>query len=310
MHKFLFLFLLIGLSANATTSSEVKKAALAAQADCGSLIRFSDKYLAMGFSRGKFRIVSLENSETFELLAKAPIRDIAIENEIAFVLTPQAIEEWDLKSKTLKAEYPTYITPNILENKQQAEAFALYGDTLVIAHGRLGVSFFNIKTKRIVNQFRLIKNQLPLESVATGVTVSDGLAYLVLDNFHLVKPPRKPPFRGVVVVDIKTQKVIRALDGMDPGADGISTDGNKVVVSFMGNPIWKYNINSLMGTSMPDPELRLWDFPIKGHPTGHATLDKKYYYTCYLRAPSFPGENGGYYKNIAVALDRNEWNLE
>jgi hypothetical protein len=77
-----------------------------------------------------------------------------------------------------------------------------------------------------VNQFRLIQSQLPLESMAMGVAVSGDKAFVVLDNYHLVRPPAKVPFRGIVVIDMKTQRVSSELDGLDPGADSIAADSS------------------------------------------------------------------------------------
>lgn len=309
-----FILLLISLSgalAIAAPNSENVKTTLEAQPNCGLVVRYDDNNLYQGFGPsadgqpGRFRVAPLDGSESYELTAKGSVRDISPDGNTVYILTPESIEEWDLPSRTLRAEYSTYAINGPLENKQQAEGFARHGDTLIVAHGRLGVSFFNVKTKRLTNQFRLIKSQLPLESMAMGVTVSGDRAYVVMDNYHLVKPPAKPPFRGIVAINMNSQTVTSQMDGMDPGADGIISDAKKVIVSFWGQPIWKYNAHHLKGGSIPEPEYRLWKFPVKGHPTGHPSMDDKYYYTCYLKAPAYPGENGGLYKNVPMVLDRN-----
>src|SRR6185312_7978327 len=128
------------------------------------------------------------------------------------------------------------------------------------------VSFFNLQTKRVTNQFRLVQKQLPLESMATGVAVQGKYAYVVMDNYSLVAQG-KPAFRGIVVIDMDSEKVVRELDGLDPFADGIVADANNVIVSFGGDIVWKYSMASLQGTALPaDPVLRIWKFTAPGHP--------------------------------------------
>lgn len=58
---------------------------------------------------------------------------------------------------------------------------------MIIAHGRHGVSIYDLTKKRLVNQFRLLREQIPLESMAMDVTVQGHYAYIVMDNFSLVR---------------------------------------------------------------------------------------------------------------------------
>ena len=85
---------------------------------------------------------------------------------------------------------------------------------------------------------------------------------------------------------------------------GITSDANRVIVSFGGIPIWKYDINSLTGNSIPDPMKRIWTFPVKGNPTGAPVMDDEYYYTCFAKEPA-PGTNGGVYTRAPMALNRH-----
>jgi len=306
------------VSAQAAPNSEVVRATLEAQPNCGGVVRYDNANLYQGFGSyrlgleeprspipGKLRVAPLDGSPSFELATNDAAIDVITDGDTAYILTFSSIEEWDLKTKERRAEYSTYAINGPLAYKEHSEAFARFGDTLIIAHGRLGVSFFNITTKRLTNQYRLLKWQLPLESMATGVTVQGDLAYVVIDNFHVTRPGDGIKiFRGIIVINMKTQQVVQELGGMDPGADAILSDSKKVIVSFGGMPIWKYGINSLKGKSIPEPEYRLWKYPVKGHPTGSPVMDDKYYYTCYLTAPAYPGENGGFYKNVPMVLDR------
>lgn len=315
---------LAGTFASAAANSELIKATLEAQPTCATFVRFDDKNLYLGFGgyrRGveeprepipaKMRVAPLAGSEAFELATKDAAIDLVTDGSTAYILTFSSIEEWDLAKRERVAEYPTYAINGPLAYKQHAEGMARYRDKLIIAHGRLGVSFFDLKTKRLTNQFRLVRWQAPLESMATGVTIQGNLAYVAMDNFNVTRPGDGIKiFRGIVVIDMNSESVRSELDGMDPGVDGIVSDARKVIVSFGGNPIWKYGIEGLKGRRLPEPDLRIWRFPVKGHPTGLPALDDKYYYTCYLKAPEYPGENGGYSRRVPMVLDRRVMMLD
>lgn len=301
------------LLASAAPGPRERKALLEAQPSCGNFVRFDDRSAYLGFGNyrqafeeprspipGSLRIAPFDGTEPFELQTDDAAIDVATEGNTAFVLTYSSIEEWDLGARRRVAEYGTYAINGTLAYQQHAQAWARFGDKLIIAHGRLGVSIFDMAKRRLTNQFRLLQSQLPLESMATGVTVQGDRAYVLMDNFHLTTPGDGVKiFRGLIVVNLRTEKVEKELAGLDPGADSVVSDARKVVVNFGGNPVWKYALSSLGGTAMPQPEIRLWKFPIDGHPTGAAAMDDLYYYTCFSR----PGP-GGRYVNAPLALDR------
>ncbi len=314
----LFALTTLSAAAIAAPSSEILKATLEAQPSCGNFVRFDDKNLYLGFGwyrnaleeprlpiPAKMRVAPLDGSEPFELATKDAAIDLVTDGNTAYVLTYSSIEEWDLLRRERLAEYPTYAINGPLAYKQHSQAMARYKDKLIVAHGRLGVSIFNMKTKRLVNQFRLVQGQLPLESMATGVTVQGNLAYVVMDNFNVTRPGDGVSiFRGIIVINMDSESVQSELGGMDPGADSIVSDAKKVIVSFGGIPIWKYGVESLQGKQIPEPEIRIWRFPVGGHPIGAPAMDEKYYYTCFSKAPAYPGENGGWYRKVPMVLDR------
>ena len=308
---FVFFF---GLTVLAKPDSEALKKALESQPTCSNSVRFDDQYLYLGFGQYRklfeeprspipatLQVVSIQDpTQGFTLSTSDAAIDSLSMNDSLFILTYSGIEEWSLAQKKQIASFDTYAYPGTMEYMQHAQAFARYGDKVIVAHGRLGVSFFNLKTRRLLNQFRLVQSQLPLESMATGVTVQGKFALVVMDNFSLVSQG-KPAFRGIIVIDMESESVVSELDGLDPGADSILGDGKKVIVSFGGIPIWKYLLNSLSEKSLPEPENRVWHFDVNGHPTGSPSMDEKYYYTCYLKAPL---KSGGKYTKVPLALDR------
>jgi hypothetical protein len=143
--------------------------------------------------------------------------------------------------------------------------------------------------------------------MAMGVAVQGKYAYVVMDNFSLVRTG-KAAFRGIVVIDLDSETVVRELDGMDPFADCIVADANNIIVSLGGGEVlWKYSLASLQGSTLPEPTLRLWKFTAPGHPVGHAVMDDVYYYTCFMKAPLKPG---GSYKAAPAALNRKQLLLD
>lgn len=319
---FISVAFLCGVLAQAAPDSEKIKATLEAQPGCANFVRYDEQnvYLGFGSYRRGFeeprlpnpsviRVAPLDGGESFELATKDAAIDVVTDGGTAYVLTYSSLEEWDLAKRERVTEHATYAIHGPLAYKEHAEAMARHGDKLIFAHGRLGVSFFNMHTKRLVNQFRLIPQQRPLESMATGVTVQGDRAYVVMDNFHLTRPGDGVKiFRGLVVIDPKSESVVSELGGLDPGAESVVADANRLIVSF-GGVVWKYDVAPLATArgSMPEPKKRIWHFPKQGNLAGHAAMDDKYYYTCLSRSAS---GSGGVHVKVPVALDRREFSLE
>lgn len=279
----------------AAPNSEVIRSALEKQPACGTFVRHDADNLYLGFTQG-MTVTSLSTQVMQRFSTRRTALDVATVGGHSFVLTPESIEEWDLASGTRVAEYDTYLRPGGFGNMEKARALARYGDKLIIAHGRLGLSVFNLQTKHISRQIPLMRQQLPLESMAQGVTVEGRHAFVVVDNYSLVAPPAKPAFRGIIVVDMESETVVAELDGMDPGVTSVSSDGDSLLASFGGNPIWKYELKSLLGSrTLPEPIQRVWRFGMKGHPSGAASIDDRYYFTCFV---------DGNFRRVPTALDR------
>lgn len=301
----------------AAPDSEVLKKVLEAQPKCQSFVRYDDQNLYLGFGAylagiingprepvpGVLRVVPLDGSKSFDLAIKdSPVDLVSVGNKI-YLLTYTSLLEIDLSSKKIIAEYRPYIYSGSLEYKEHAEGMARYKNKLIIAHGRMGISIFDMDKKIIRTQIRLNQGQLPLESMAVAVTVEGKKAFIVMDSFSLVPSGEKPPFQGIVTFDLDNEKVLNELDGMAPGADAVVSDGSKLIVSFMGQPLWKYSLADFKGTSLPEIELPIWSFGEKGHPTGSPAMDSKYYYTCFSKPPAEPG-TGAMYTKSPVALSR------
>lgn len=317
----LTLLLLQGSLVFAAANSEALKKAVEGLQTCGNFIRFDDKNVYTGFGPywtshaeprealpGKIWVSAIDGSKLVELKTLDSAVDLMTFGKMAYVLTYSGIEVWDVNSRERMKIYPTYNTSAPFMDRQHPEAFALYGNKIIIAHGRFGVSFFDINTGRITNQYMLATKQEALESMATGVAVSGKYAYVVMDSYTLVDKNETPAFRGLVVIDMETEQVVSELGGIDPGADSVAADATNVIVSFMGQPLWKYSAQSLHANTLPSPLKRVWKFPFEGRAVGAAAMDDQYYYTCFSKMPG-PGE-GSFFKKIPLALDRKAMKLD
>ena len=281
----------LSLAAEARTPEE-KKALLEAQSSCQNVVRFDEDnlylgygpYLQWGETNGRMpnpatlEIVNFDGVKTSLTTADSVI-DLVRDEGHLFILTFSGIEEWDMSTKTRIAIHAT--TPTVTnEYKSHAEAWTRYNDTMVIAHGSQGVTFFDLKTKTITGKVELLQSQLPLESMATAVSIIGSTAYFAMDNLTLVNDPPFP-FRGIVAMNLETRTVIKELPGLDPGVDASAAAGNKLIVSFGGQPVLKFDVTKFGSDKLPNPQSRLFRYPVPGHPIGSAAIDDKYYYSCY-----------------------------
>lgn len=301
-------------------NSQAMKQAVEQLSSCGNFVRADQNYIYTGFGPywtgsqsnrlpqpSVLRFIDFTTFKESQVLANDSVIDVLTHQNKTYVLTYSGIEEWDITTRQRVATYHSNSTDGRYGDEEHAQGFALYQDKLVIAHGRLGVSIFDLKLKRVTLTIPLI-SQGNLESVARGVAVSGQHAFIVLDSYTLVSPTQKPPFRGIVVIDLKTEKVIRQIKDLPPGLDSITADQTSLVLSFYGNPLWKYSIQSVLNAKNVQPASRVFKFPLQGTPKGKALMDDKYYYTCFSQMPG-PGE-GTYYKKTKLVMNRAQLMLK
>jgi hypothetical protein len=293
----------------AAPNSAKIKAALEAQKSCNSFVRYDDANVYLGFARYKdsleeprspipaqVRVAPIDGQPAFTIATNDGAIDMLTVGNKAYVLTYTSIEEWSLSERSRLAEYPTTTAAAPLEYKQHASAFALYNNKLIIAHGRLGLSVFDLATKKITNQIHLASSQSPLESQATGITIQGNRAYIAMDSFTLSEDPAQQSkvFKGLVVFDLDQEKVVSEMTGLDPGATDVISDGSRLIVSYGGDPVWKYNLED-------------FKFPVQGHPTGSPAMDDTFIYTCFS---TLPPSGSGLMLRVPMALDRKAMKLD
>ncbi len=271
---------------------------------CGNFVHFDQTNLYSGFGSyshplsgwrtaksGFVNVHPLDGSNVKTWSTDDSAVDVVTYNNRAFVLTYSNLEEWDLTTHSRVAKYPTHGSRREFARKEHPMGLDIAGDQIVIAHGSLGVSIFDLNSRSIIFDQALIQSQSPLKSMATDVAIVNDTAFILMDNLSLVGKFQKPAFRGLVLLDIKNQKVISELDKLDPGADAIVANKDKLIISFMGQPIWSYKTADFRNKKkkMPRPHRRSWKFGSKGHPTKKPFLENENYYTCFSMAPNVKG---------------------
>lgn len=304
----------------AAPNSEAMKQAVEQLSGCGNFLRADNQFVYTGFgpywtgsqSNRKpqpsvLRFMDYSTFKESQVMTDDAAIDLATHQNKTYVLTYNGLEEWTIATRQRQGIYQTNQTDNRYDDEQHAQAMALYQNKLVIAHGRLGVSIFDLNLKRVTKTIPLI-SQGSLESMAKGVAVSGQYAFVVLDSYTLVSAHQKVPFRGIVVIDMQTESVVKEIGDLPPGLDSIAADQNSLVLSFYGMPLWRYPITSVLSAKNAQPAARVFKFPLEGSPKDKAMMDDKYYYTCFSKMPG-PGE-GSYYKRTKLVMNRAQLMLK
>jgi hypothetical protein len=310
--------MLTGLGAQADQKTEeLVKQVLATKGTCENFVRYDDQNLYLGFGTYKLGleeprgplaseilVTPLNNpAAEFALKTLDSVIEVLRDGQNLWVLTYSGLELWDLNTKARTNVYQTYAKTEVMKYREHARGMSRFLNLLVIAHGRLGVSVFDMDKKRLVFQDRLLQSQLPIESQAMDVTVVSDMALILFDSFSLVDPSKKQPFRGIIAMDMKTNTVVMKADGLAVGADSLALAGDDLWISFMGYPIGLiklpdlFKTQSTAGVNIKFPNINL------GHPRGKGVLLEKDYLTCYLKYSTVPG---GKSRKVPLVYPRSE----
>lgn len=287
---------------------------------CRNFFHVDDQYIYLGYgfysnSPGGLHtaqpmnmvVLPLHGASKFALKMQDSAVDIMTTEDRIFVLTYTGLEEWNKETLTFLKKYGTYNLNQAMGWEDHPTQMARYQDKLVFAHGRLGMSVLDLKTKEIVFQTKLAQHRLPLESKVTGVTVIGDKAYFVLDAFSLVDEKDEPkPFQGLITMDLKTYKVESQMEGLEGGSDSLFTYSGRLVISMYGIPLIKHDVNRLKGEKIPGAIARISRFPEEGRFLGKQQLDSEYVYSCFQVVPQ---EINGVFKRVPRVWKRSELKL-
>lgn len=302
MKTFLFLLLISIFSSIASaqlkdSTSDLDQAfSLIQKHQCGLALKVQQNQLLNVFfkqSQGERRryfmqIFDLKDQNQNRVLASDfPIVDVVADEQNFYLLSNQVILVADKHSgSAIKSMYYTSKASGQtkLRMGEIATAIDVWGDLLVISHGRHGIAAVNKHTGELVFEHVLAFKKPNKQSMATGLQVVGDVAVLSMDNYTLVDPKDEQAFRGLVVFDLKQQKVLRELEVLSPGSESLQIVGEHIYVSF--NPaIWKFKLSEVLGNT-PARRLsvqRAWRYPDPryGYGKGKNLFTQDKMYSCF-----------------------------
>lgn len=264
---------------------------------CSGAVAADNERVARIAAPGQLTVTGVGDFQSFDLAVSPKVVDLKIKGDTLYVLLPRAIQEWSLTARSMISETATFSHGRGEGYREGAMGMEFSGDLLIIAHGRLGYSVYDTGSHEIVAERAVLQNQLPLESVLTDVTVADGRAIFVADNYSLAGPGQMP-FRGFLIVDIATLVEIHRAQGIDPGAMNILLTGDTAVVGFDG-PMHSFRWSEVTGRG--DVRLRrtVYRYEKSGHPIGQAAVVGDQMLTCFM----LDGQPGEPKKYVPMVLD-------
>ncbi len=287
---FVFFFICMSFAARADLKDVVES-----HPTCQSFIRADEQNAYFGFARylggieqprsqipAKVDVRSINGSQTDTIFTSDGAVDVIRIDDRLFILTYSEIEEWDLLGFKKIASYPTTNVERTLMYREHASSFALYSDKFIISHGRLGVSIFDIPSRKAIQTIRLAQDQTPLESQAMALAVKGDEAFVVMAEFSVVRRGDKKPFSGIIVFDLKSGKVARELGGLPDGVETLDISGEALLVGF-GGPVYKFELSQLTGQKLPRPKAFVPRTGELGHFTGRGLYDDGNVYTCFTK---------------------------
>jgi hypothetical protein len=120
---------------------------------------------------------------------------LLIGNSVWF-LTDSQIKEYSLVDRKIVASYSTFPTPFNLTTR--ARGFAFQGNELFIAHGELGVSVFNLSTRKYTG---VLMPEMRPGTMAGAVQIKNKTAYILLGAYLPIG------FNGIASVDLNSLSV-------------------------------------------------------------------------------------------------------
>lgn len=210
------------------------------------------------------------------------VSDLAASPKYIYALTYSALEVWSRDTMQRVASLPTTSQPaSSLRYLQHPRALAIIENTAYIAHGRLGLTALDLEGGEVTGTWSPLLSQGRLESQAVDLVAVGHQLIIGLDNYSMVSVG-PGAFRGFVVFDTITKKVVHRAAGLDPGLTALTLDGDYLIVSYDG-PTWVYRTQDILQSEQPKPISIFWKYPQPGHPHGKPAIVGDQMLTCFHR---------------------------
>lgn len=271
---------------------------------CAGPVTADETRVARLAAEGQLAVNGIGDVEAFDLAVDPHVVDLKIRGRILYVLFPTKIQEWDLSTRSMVSETATNDRGRGRGYREGALGMDWFGDALVIAHGRLGYSIYDTKSHALTAKQAVLQDQAPLESALVDVKVQGDRALFVVDSYTLVEGGLKMPFRGFLIVDLKSQKEIHRSAGVDIGPTMLEIVGDTVMVGFDG-PIQSFRFNEVTGRTDVHLRRSVYQYAKQGHPIGQPVVVGEKLFSCFLESPT----PGAHKKFVPIVLDLSAFKL-
>ncbi|GEM_PF-7116032 len=165
---------------------------------CYGGVNFSTDYMISSIEPKVVQVDRLKavKSQGFITLEDAFL-DSYIEDDSAYILTHNKIEQWDLKDLKLIRTIITHNEPGPYGFDMSPRGFTVYKDKIFVAHNRLGLSVIN-KTTGL-----LIESLYP-HGLAQDVIVQNGQGYVITHTAEIINGLI---LSGITIFDPETHKL-------------------------------------------------------------------------------------------------------
>ena len=263
--------------------------AFLSQKSCRNFVRLDEDQVLLGGEKGLTRIDAAGQTQVYG--SEGNPRDAVLVGSKIYALFPSSFVVLDRDSGRVLARYATqlYKAPDKLLPQEQARSLSRSGNRLLIAHGTLGVSVFDLIEQALVSTLDVNRGER-LKGMAVDVDfdAAGKVAYVLVDNYQInpIKPSQE--FRGILLYDLQNLRLVKRLLGLDPGATSFSIERDQMLISFGGMPFWKLQLPLGDQDQLADSAQLVWDFGREGHSIGHFASDAEYVWTCHRESSRSP----------------------
>ena len=233
--------LLIGLMFAQKSIASPQSEAFLKQTACRNFVRHYDGRVLLGTDKGLALIEADGTSRVYDL-GGSPRDALLFENEIVALVNAKIIT-LNRTNGEVTGRYETQAqkNPSALLPQENPRAIGRVDQTLLVAHGTLGVALFDLGSRQLKGWVNTNRGQKIL-GMAQDIVTQDHSVYILIDNYQMnpLKPSQE--FRGFVMIDLATQEEVDRIGGLDPGATAAGWYTDTLLVSFAGMPIWKFTM--------------------------------------------------------------------
>lgn len=200
----------------------------------------------------KVKLTIFDQGKTAEFfLPEINFKQILLTEESVWFLSNSSITEYNLAKQNFAGKYPSFPKPYNPEVSTFTRGFTYQDGYIYIAHGELGVSIFNTKTK---SHFTVIRNGIQPASLAVAAVRKGDSLYILQGAFQ------PSGFNGVAVVNLKngSNKLIAysAASGVvDPYSSTMIVKGETLILNNGG---WLHSFPVSAIDSGKSPQTPIW----------------------------------------------------